>query len=135
MNNRNNREGGFYAAKVRLFLNEYGGDNLADFCRVEKVSYQKMCHCLGRPSYRKESGKQTVTTSLASPNDSHVVAEIKPLVIECQDEASPRLQPLPSTTDMLTNVTVRLRHTEMHLESCSAHTMVSFLKEMEGALC
>ena len=29
MNNRNNREGGFYSAKVRLFLNEYGGENLS----------------------------------------------------------------------------------------------------------
>lgn len=59
MNNRNNREGGFYATKVRLFLNEYGGDNLADFCRSEKVSYPKMCHCLGPPlTERTPANKQ-----------------------------------------------------------------------------
>ena len=30
MNNRNNREGGFYSAKVRQFLNEYGGEILSE---------------------------------------------------------------------------------------------------------
>ena len=47
------KEGSFYAAKVRLFLNEYGGIDLEEFCKAERVSYTKMCHCLGRPSYRK----------------------------------------------------------------------------------
>ena len=45
------KEGSFCAAKVRLFLNEYGGIDLEDFCKAERVSYTKMCHCLGRPSY------------------------------------------------------------------------------------
>ena len=47
------KEGSFYAGKVRLFLNEYGGIDLEEFCKAERVSYTKMCHCLGRPSYRK----------------------------------------------------------------------------------
>jgi len=51
--NRKNKEGDFYASKVRLFLNEYGGINLEEFCKAERVSYSKMCNCLGRPSYRK----------------------------------------------------------------------------------
>ena len=46
-------EGSFYAAKVRLFLNEYGGIDLEEFCKAERVSDTKMCHCLGRSSYRK----------------------------------------------------------------------------------
>ena len=135
MNNRNNREGGFYAAKVRLFLNEYGGENLEEFCEAEKVSYKKMCNCLGRPSYRKSSVKQPTKPSFPSLDDSQVVAEIKPLVIDRQYEKSQHPQSLQSVTDTLSNVTVRLRHTELHIASCSAHTMVSFLKEMEAALC
>ncbi len=51
--NLKNKEGSYYASKVRLFLNEYGGIDLQEFCKAEKVSYTKMCHCLGRPSYRK----------------------------------------------------------------------------------
>ena len=36
------KEGGFYASKVRLFLNEYDGIPLEEFCKAEKVSYNKM---------------------------------------------------------------------------------------------
>lgn len=43
--NRKNKEGDFYASKVRLFLNEYGGINLEGFCKAERVSYSKMCNC------------------------------------------------------------------------------------------
>jgi hypothetical protein len=42
------KEGGFYASKVRLFLNEYDGIPLEEFCKAEKVSYNKMLNCLGR---------------------------------------------------------------------------------------
>ena len=42
------KEGGFYASKVRLFLNEYDGIPLEEFCKAEKVSYSKMLNCLGR---------------------------------------------------------------------------------------
>lgn len=37
MNNKK-KEGSFYASKVRLFLNEYGGENLQEFCNAENVS-------------------------------------------------------------------------------------------------
>lgn len=47
------KEGGFYVSKVRLFLNEYEGMDLEEFCKIECVSYTKMCNCLGRPFYRK----------------------------------------------------------------------------------
>ena len=39
------KEGGFYASKVRLFLNEYDGIPLEEFCKAEKVSYNKMLNC------------------------------------------------------------------------------------------
>ena len=32
------KEGGFYASKVRLFLNEYDGIPLEEFCKAEKSS-------------------------------------------------------------------------------------------------
>ncbi len=53
--NRKKKEGVFYASKVRLFLNEYGGSHPEEFCRAERISYSKMCNCMGRPSYRKLS--------------------------------------------------------------------------------
>ena len=46
------KEGGFYASKVRLFLNEYDGIPLEEFCKAEKVSYSKMLNCLGRTNYQ-----------------------------------------------------------------------------------
>ena len=36
------KEGGFYASKVRLFLNEYDGIPLEEFCKAEKVSYNDL---------------------------------------------------------------------------------------------
>lgn len=40
MNNK--KEGEYYSQMVRRFRNEYGGENLQDFCIKEKVSYTKM---------------------------------------------------------------------------------------------
>ena len=51
MNNK--KEGEYYSQMVRRFRNEYGGENLQDFCIKEKVSYTKMLHCLRSDSYRK----------------------------------------------------------------------------------
>ena len=46
------KEGGFCASKVRLFLNEYDGIPLEEFCKAEKVSYSKMLNCLGRTNHQ-----------------------------------------------------------------------------------
>ena len=51
MNNK--KEGEYYSQMVRRFRNEYGGENLQDFCIKEKVSYTKMLHCLRSDSYCK----------------------------------------------------------------------------------
>ena len=37
---------------VQKYRSEYGGRNLRGFCLEQKVSYQKMLHCLRRESYR-----------------------------------------------------------------------------------
>ena len=51
MNNK--KEGEYYSQMVRRYKNEYGGENLQEFCIKEKVSYTKMLHCLRNESYRK----------------------------------------------------------------------------------
>ena len=47
------KEGEYYSQMVRRYKNEYGGENLQEFCIKEKVSYTKMLHCLRRDSYQK----------------------------------------------------------------------------------
>ena len=41
MSNKN-REGSYYAAKVRLFLNEYDGIDLEEFCKAEQALKKKV---------------------------------------------------------------------------------------------
>ena len=48
-----NEEGKYYASMVRKFRTEYKSKNLQGFCRDQKVSYNKMLHCLRNDSYRK----------------------------------------------------------------------------------
>ena len=79
------QEGSFYAAKVRLFLSEYGGINLEDFCKAERVSYTKMCHCLGRPSYRKSKDNfSNESVSIVHDSSVSVLPELnlKPQVVD-----------------------------------------------------
>ena len=39
-------EGKYYASLVRKYRTEYKSKNLQGFCRDQKVSYNKMLHCL-----------------------------------------------------------------------------------------
>ena len=48
-----NEEGKYYASMVRKFRTEYKSKNLQGFCRDQKVSDNKMLHCLRNDSYRK----------------------------------------------------------------------------------
>ena len=34
------KEGGFYASKVRLFLNEYDGISLEEFCKADDLDLE-----------------------------------------------------------------------------------------------
>jgi len=45
------KEGEYYSQMVRRYKNEYGGENLQEFCIKEKVSYTKMLHCLSWESF------------------------------------------------------------------------------------
>ena len=68
--NRKNKEGDFYASKVRLFLNEYGGINLEEFCKADRVSYSKMCKS-------EEHAQEILVSQLNSEKRARRAAEKK----------------------------------------------------------
>lgn len=141
MNNKK-KEGSFYASKVRLFLNEYGGINLEDFCKAEQVSYSKMCNCLGRPSYRKSKPQRKVDLSSNSKQSEGILPELelKPLVVDMPQSVfsveslsnnQSESQPLS-----LGKVNIRIcNRFDVILEKCDILSLVSLMKEMEVRLC
>ena len=126
------KEGSFYAAKVRLFLNEYGGIDLEEFCKAERVSYTKMCHCLGRPSYRKPKdnpSNEPISTTHESSVSALPELELKPLVID-----------MPVNPDTPTPIFNKVRillgsRFEISLGQCDIRQLVCLMKEMEVQLC
>ena len=80
------KEGGFYASKVRLFLNEYDGIPLEEFCKAEKVSYSKMLNCLGRTNsqyHPVSKPKSDKTVKAPTPEKPQLPAlELKELVVD-----------------------------------------------------
>lgn len=148
MNNKR-REGGFYAAKVRLFLNEYNGISLEEFCKAENVSYSKMCNCLGGSSYRKEN---TTSNPLSDKNATSVTnqpelpeMELKPLVIDMPtDDGNESITTKEPVTVKSHGVAsgylsdVRLRtasRTEIVIGKCPVNVLVILIKEMEAMPC
>ena len=147
MSNNKKREGGFYASKVRQFLNEYGGENLEEFCKMERVSYSKMCNCLGRPSYRKPApaAKQSKPVQ-AVPVLPEL--ELKPLVIDAPiqqvAEQPDQLQTLPvkptavanRNKELLRDVCLQVEgRFKICIGNCPVSTLVTLIKEMEVRLC
>ncbi len=143
------REGGFYAAKVRKFLNEYNGVGLEEFCKAEKLSYTKMCNCLGRPSYRKEAFPEQESHGERVSESSGIQLlpemELKPLVIDVDDESCVRESvTLPQSETAVPHAKsyylngVRLRTSggiELLFGKCPVHVLAAFVREMEGSLC
>lgn len=115
MSNYKNREGNFYASKVRMFLNEYGGVNLEEFCKAERVSYQKMCNSLGRSSYRKPSNEVRTV-----PKTSEVFEQssLKPLIVDSPSANSEKPKVSFKENHILTDATIRFDGIELHLGSC-----------------
>ena len=121
---------------VRRFRNEYGGENLQNFCIKEKVSYTKMLHCLRSDSYRKP--QQHLTESKTEDPG------LRPLVIESplQSEKAGVVvkETLPSKTKKFHPTVQRADFCltsgiRISLHDCDVRTLVSMIKEMEGALC
>ena len=139
--NRKNKEGDFYASKVRLFLNEYGGINLEEFCIAERVSYSKMCNCLGRPSYRKPA---TEPKKQKAEEVSNLLPdiEIQPLVIDAPKEPehneqtsvllTSKVQKSSGFSDVVLHFGKSL---VINIGNCSAKSLATFMKEMEVKPC
>ena len=126
-----NEEGKYYASMVRKFRTEYKSKNLQGFCRDQKVSYNKMLHCLRNDSYRKP--KAEVPRVRAEQG-------LHPLVIDNVAQPAPRSfsnsQAISSGDLMLKDIELLFgAKASLHIGSCSKSALVSLIKEMEGALC
>ena len=126
-----NEEGKYYASMVRKFRTEYKSKNLQGFCRDQKVSYNKMLHCLRNDSYRKP--KAEVPRVRAEQG-------LHPLVIDNVAQPAPRSfsnsQAISSGDLMLKDIELSFgAKASLHIGSCSKSALVSLIKEIEGALC
>ena len=132
MNNK--KEGEYYSQMVRRYKNEYGGENLQEFCIKEKVSYTKMLHCLRNESYRKP--QQQAEAQVEDPG-------LRPLEVD-----SPMQEGHPMPSDQKVKTYKKKCRTEVSradfcltsgirltLHGCDVKTLVSMIKEMEGSLC
>ena len=128
------KEGEYYSQMVRRYKNEYGGENLQEFCIKEKVSYTKMLHCLRNESYRRP--RQQVEAQVEDPG-------LRPLVVDSPMQEEPSV-----LSDKKVNTYKKKYRTEVSradfcltsgilltLHDCDVKTLVSMIKEMEDSLC
>ena len=141
------KEGGFYASKVRLFLNEYDGIPLEEFCKAEKVSYNKMLNCLGRTNYQYhpvDKPKNKKPAKAAKPEKSLFPAlELKELVVDmpddkqepCKEELSRVTLIKPKTAKVLRlieNVSISINdRIGVSIGKCDVSTLSALIREME----
>lgn len=141
------KEGGFYASKVRLFLNEYDGIPLEEFCKAEKVSYSKMLNCLGRtnhqyyPVSKPKSDKPIKTVSPDKPLLPSL--ELKELVIDIPDDKqepgkevlSRVALPKPKAAKdfrLIENVSISINdRIGVNIGKCDVSTLSALIREME----
>lgn len=143
---------------VRKFREEYNSKCLWQFCKDQKVSYNKMLHCLKSDSHRKPQPRPRRAPHSKEP-------QLLPLVIETQLEsqavhavdmaAEQKVeQPVEQKQETLEmasekkqemgaagiailenvelNVSSRL---SLRIGSCNSKELVSLIKELEGGLC
>lgn len=132
MNNK--KEGEYYSQMVRRYKNEYGGENLQEFCIQEKVSYTKMLHCLRNESYRRpqpqaeaqveDPGLRPLVVDSPMQEDHRMLSDqkVKTNKKKCRTEVS--------RADFSLTSGIRLT-----LHGCDVKTLVSMIKEMESSLC
>lgn len=132
MNNK--KEGEYYSQMVRRYKNEYGGKNLQEFCIKEEVSYTKMLHCLRDESYRKpqhQSDVQFEDPGLMPLEVDSPSQDNRSVKVESKGKPYKRKHRQEVTrADFCLNSGIRLS-----LHGCDVSTLVSMIKEMEGALC
>ena len=107
------KEGGFYASKARLFLNEYDGIPLEEFCKAEKVSYSKMLNCLGRTNHQYHPVNKPQIAKpvkeVTADNPLLPSLELKELVIDKPGEQEPAKEDLSRLTLIKPQATKVLR--------------------------
>ena len=140
------KEGGFYASKARLFLNEYDGIPLEEFCKAEKVSYSKMLNCLGRtnrqyhPVSKPKSDKPEKTVVPDKPQLPAL--ELKELVFDMPEGQEPTKEELTRVTLIKPKAAKALRLIEnisisinsrigVNIGKCDVTTLSALIREME----
>ena len=140
------KEGGFYASKVRLFLNEYDGIPLEEFCKAEKVSYNKMLNCLGRTNYQYHPvGKPKSDIKAVAPDMPLLPSlELKELVVDQPDEKENNKEelsrvtlisskPKPTKTlRFIENISISINdRIGVSIGKCDVTTLSALIREME----
>ncbi len=143
------KEGGFYASKVRLFLNEYDGIPLEEFCKAEKVSYSKMLNCLGRTDHQCHpviKRKSTNQSKRVNPSSAQLPPlELRELVIDMPDGEEPAkddLSGVPLVKSKSTKVSHFIENISISINSrigvnigrCDVTTLSALIREMEAGL-
>ena len=141
------KEGGFYASKVRLFLNEYDGIPLEEFCKAEKVSYNKMLNCLGRTSYqyhpvsKPQNDKPVKAVKPVKPQLPAL--ELKELVIDMPDDKQEPVKEdlsrvtlikpkATKTLRIIENISIRINdRIGVSIGKCDVSTLSALIREME----
>jgi len=140
------KEGGFYASKVRLFLNEYEGISLEEFCKAEKVSYNKMLNCLGRTNHQYHpvsKPKSDKPAKAAKPNIPQLPPlELKELVVDMPGGQESGKEELSGVTlvkpkaarvlHLIENVSISINdRIGVSIGKCDVSTLSALIREME----
>ena len=141
------KEGGFYASKVRLFLNEYDGIPLEEFCKAEKVSYSKMLNCLGRTNHQYHPVNKPKIAKpvkeVTADNSLLPTLELKELVVDmpCAPEKSDEdysmvaqiSNPKPTkVSHLIENISISINsRIGVNIGKCDVTTLSALIREME----
>ena len=140
------KEGGFYASKVRLFLNEYDGIPLEEFCKAEKVSYNKMLNCLGRTNHQYHPVNKPKITKpvkeVTAGNPLLPTLELKELVVDMPEVQEPNKEDLsrvslikPKLTKvshLIENISISINsRIGVNIGKCDVTTLSALIREME----
>ena len=141
------KEGGFYASKVRLFLNEYDGISLEEFCKAERVSYNKMLNCLGRTNYQYHpvsKPKSAKPEKTVIPDKPQLPAlELKELVVDMPDDKQEPVKEdlsrvtlikpkATKTLRIIENISIRINdRIGVSIGKCDVSTLSALIGEME----
>ena len=140
------KEGGFYASKVRLFLNEYDGIPLEEFCKAEKVSYNKMLNCLGRTNHQYHPVNNPKITKpvkeVTAGNPLLPTLELKELVVDMPEGQEPNKEDLSrvslishkptKVSHLIENISISINdRIGVSIGKCDVSTLSALIREME----